>query len=154
KIVNFNTTDIPDKLNTASALNAVLSNVVMAHTSIETAVPYVKNSEFVDNLKQQIARYKDYEIQARDLADKVGVTLTPHGKMSRFMIQMAIKMKLITDSSDSNIARLMLLGTINGVIDLKILVNHTKNIESNAVDLVKKVLYYEEDKTESSKRYL
>ncbi|MEG2159328.1 MAG: hypothetical protein RRY18_05550, partial [Clostridia bacterium] len=73
KIVNFNTTDIPDKLNTASALNAVLSNVVMAHTSIETAVPYVKNSEFVDNLKQQIARYKDYEIQARDLADKVGV---------------------------------------------------------------------------------
>lgn len=141
-------------VNTLKVLTAINDNALMAKEAIEVTIKSVTNQEFADLLRQQISKYDDFIKRAQSIATNIGCVIEPKNKFGRNMAIMSIKMKLMVDSSMSNIAEMMLLGTTNGIVDLGKLIRHTPSVNKEALTLLKELLIYEEDKVELMKYHL
>ena len=61
---------------------------------------------------------------------------------------------MAVNSGNTNVAKMMMQGTLNGIIDLYVMMRHWDNIDKKITDVAQKLLNYQEDKLDEMKLML
>jgi hypothetical protein len=126
----------------------------MAKETTEAVLKKTTNMELADILRAHVNKYDDFARSAQILANTYNCILNDENKSARAMSKVSLNMKLMGDDSVGNIAKIIILGTTNGVIELGTLIRHTPDISEKADQLVKDLLCYEESRIDEMKYYL
>lgn len=140
--------------NSEKKLNAIYKNVTMSSSAVDALLPYA-NGDLLNELKREKSTYLRFANEIERLGDSLEIELKPISKMSTSMADMGIKMKMTADDSNGNIAKIMLLGSTNGIIDIYIELHHNYGgVHEKIKSMLLDVLQYEEEKTNLMKKYL
>ncbi len=140
--------------STKELLSDLYKNVTMAKGTIETLVDYVEQTDVKKRLRKQIEQYDVYVEQIDDLAEKLGFDPTPVPKFAINMANVGIKAKMLADNRQTHVAKIMMQGTLNGIIDLYRLTKKFEDTHPQSAVLLKEILHYEESCLESCKKML
>ncbi len=140
--------------NTKQALSDLYKNVTMAQSTIKTLSTYVEQKSVEKRLHKQIEQYDHYIEQVGTVSAGLGFDPTPSPKMAITMANMGIKAKMIADKSQTHVAKIMMQGTLNGIIDLYRLVKKYDDANPQVLTLASEILRYEESCLESMKNLL
>lgn len=139
---------------TQEILSDLYKNVTMAQSAVKTLLPYVEDVNFTKRMHKQVEQYDHYVEQVGTLAETLNFDPTPAPKAAITMANVGIKAKMLLDKSRTHIAKIMMQGTLNGIIDLYRLSAKDENAHPDAATLVRQVLRYEESCLESMKDML
>lgn len=139
---------------TRQAMSDLYKNVTMAQSRIKTLLPYVEKQEVTKALHKQVEQYDRYVEQLDEMCERLSFDPTPAPKFAITMANMGIRAKMMTDKSITHVAKIMLQGTLNGIIDLYRMIREYNDINPEVMLLQKQILRYEEGKFESLKCYL
>ena len=70
------------------------------------------------------------------------------------MLWSSIKMKTLFDNSRNQVAEMMINGTVMGIIELRAMLNESKNLNEQVKPLIEKLIKLEEDYEERLKKFL
>ena len=140
--------------STKQLISDMYKNVTMAQSSIKTLVKYVKEKDVKERLHKQIEQYDHYIEQIGTLGKSLRFDPTPAPKFAIAMANMGIKSKLLANNKQTHVAKIMMQGTLNGIIDLYRLARQHEDAHPQATTLVKEILHYEESCLESCKNML
>lgn len=143
-----------DVEKTEQAISELYKNVTMAQNCVKTLLPYVEQQEVTKALHKQVEQYDSYIEQIGTVGKNLNFDPTPAPKALIAMANMGIKMKMLTNKHTTHVAKIMLQGTLNGIIDLYRLMKENDQIHPEVALLEKQVLRYEENKFESIKSWL
>lgn len=138
---------------TEQAISDLYKNVTMAQNCVKTLLPYVQEQDVTKSLHKQVEQYDSYVEQIQDVSKNLNFTPTPAPKALVMMANMGIRTKMMTDKSTTHVAKIMLQGTLNGIIDLYRLIKE-ENVHPEVMSLEKQVLRYEEGRLEYLKHWL
>ena len=151
EIITENNCDV-DK--TKEELSNLYKNVTMAQNCVKTLLPYVEKQEITKVLHKQVEQYDHYIEQVGTLSANLNFDPTPAPKMPVSMPNMGLRAKMMADKSITHVAKIMLQGTLNGIIDLYRLIRRNKTVHPDVMLLSKQILRYEEGCFESLKAFL
>lgn len=151
KIIDENNCNVQ---STKELLSDMYKNVTMAQGAIKTLVDYVEQKDVKKRLYKQIEQYDVYVEQINDLSENLGFDPTPAPKLAISMANVGIKAKMLTDNRQTHVAKIMMQGTLNGVIDLYRLTTKYEDAHPQSITLLKEILHYEESCLESCKNML
>lgn len=140
--------------STRELISDLYKNVTMAQSSIKTLVKYVKQGDIKHRLHKQIEQYDHYIEQIGTLGANLGFDPTPAPKFAITMANMGIKSKMIANKKQTHVAKIMMQGTLNGIIDLYRLARKHKEAHPQVHTLLNEVLHYEESCLEACKNML
>lgn len=143
-----------DVEKTRQELSDLYKNVTMAQNSIKSLLPYVDKQEVTRTLHKQVEQYDHYIEQLGTIAENLNFDPTPAPKMLLAMANMGIRAKMMTDKSVTHVAKIMLQGTLNGIIDLYRLMRENDDVHPDVALIEKQILRYEEGCFESMKAFL
>ena len=143
-----------DVEQTRKDLSDLYKNVTMAQNCVKTLLPYVDKQELTKALHKQVEQYNHYVEQIGTLAENLNFDPTPAPKMLIGMANMGIRAKMMGDKSVTHVAKVMLQGTLNGIIDLYRMTRNNNNTHPDVALLSKQILHYEEGCFENMKSYL
>lgn len=143
-----------DVEKTEQAISDLYKNVTMAQNCVKTLLPYVKEQAVTKSLHKQVEQYDGFIEQIGTLGEKLNFDPTPAPKMWISMANMGIKAKMSVDNSTTHAAKIMLQGTLNGIIDLYRLMKESETAHPDVSLLIKQVLRYEEGRLENAKAWL
>ncbi|MGN1040432.1 MAG: hypothetical protein ACI4QL_03285, partial [Candidatus Fimimonas sp.] len=103
---------------TEQAISDLYKNVTMAQNCVKTLLPYVEEQEVTKSLHKQVEQYDVYVEQIEDVCKNLNFTPSPAPKALVLMANVGIRTKMLADKSTSHVAKIMLQGTLNGIIDL------------------------------------
>lgn len=138
---------------TEQAISDLYKNVTMAQNCVKTLLPYVEEQEVTKSLHKQVEQYDVYVEQIEDVCKNLNFNPSPAPKALVLMANMGIRTKMLADKSTSHVAKIMLQGTLNGIIDLYRLIKQD-DVHPEVTSLEKQVLRYEEGRLENLKRWL
>lgn len=139
---------------TLSVLSDLYKNVTMAQNAVKTLLPYVEDGEMTKTLHSQVETYDKYIEQIGTLAETLNFDPTPAPNFALGMAGMGIRMKMMTDRSTSHIAKIMLQGTLNGMIELYRLAKLSDVVHPEVALFTRRLLKYEEGRFEEMKSRL
>ena len=139
---------------TKQVMSDLYKNVTMAQNCVKTLLPYVDNQETTKTLHKQVEQYDHYVEKLDALCETLNFDPTPAPKALITMANMGIKAKMLTDKSISHVAKIMLQGTLNGIIDLYRLINENEDVHPEVHLMEKQILRYEEGCFEAMKQML
>ena len=137
------------------AINEVYRNANVALLSISNVIEEITDVE----LKKEILdEYEGYEKFASELsmymAEK-GYEAKEVGTMKKMMMKSGIKMNTMVDDSESNIAQIMIKGTVMGITELSKIINNSENVtDSKIIDFATRLRTLEESYEERLKKFL
>lgn len=139
------------KVNVLDELN---KGACMGMDAISFVMDKVKDEELKEELKIQYKKYKDISKKISKLypeySDKKLHKTSP---MNKVMTYYGIEMRLMSDSSSSHIAELLMQGTNMGIIEGRRLLNN-KDINKDIHKLLKEYIDMQEDAVEVLKTFL
>ncbi len=139
---------------TEQAISDLYKNVTMAQNCIKTLLPYVGDQDITKSLHKQVEQYDSYIEQIGTIGKNLNFDPTPAPKALIMMANMGIKAKMLSDKSITHVAKIMMMGTLNGIIDLYRLTKESTQIHPEVALLEKQVLRYEEGRLENAKAWL
>lgn len=125
-------------------LSDLYKNVTMAQNSVKTILPYASDPCLTKSLHKQVENYDAYVEKIQALAQNLNYEPSPAPQALLSVAGMGIRFKMMTDKSVSHIAKIMLQGTLNGLIDLYRLQKTLDDVHPDISLLVKQTLRYEE----------
>lgn len=139
------------KINVLDELN---KGACMGMDAISFVIDKVNDKELEKELKIQYNKYKDISKKIKKLYPEYS-DKKPHetSAMNKVMTYYGIEMKLMSDSSSSHIAELLMQGTNMGIIEGRRLLN-TKDINKDIHKLLKEYIDMQEDAIEVLKTFL
>jgi len=143
-----------DVEKTRQAISDLYKNVTMAQNCVKTLLPYVEEQDVTKALHKQVEQYDSYIEQIGSIGQTLNFDPTPAPKAIIAMANMGIRAKMITDKSTTHVAKIMLQGTLNGIIDLYRLIKENDEIHPDVALLEKQILRYEEGRLENAKAWL
>ena len=139
---------------TKQVMSNLYKNVTMAQNCVKTLLPYVDNQETTKTLHKQVEQYDHYVEKLDALCETLNFDPTPAPKAIVAMANMGIRAKMLTDKSISHVAKIMLQGTLNGIIDLYRLIKENEDVHPEVHLMEKQILRYEEGCFEEMKGML
>ena len=139
---------------TKQAMSDLYKNVTMAQNCVKTLLPYVDEQEATKTLHKQVEQYDHYVEQLDELCENLNFDPSPAPKALITMANMGIRAKMLTDKSLTHVAKIMLQGTLNGIIDLYRLIGENGDVHPEVALMQKQILRYEEGRFESLKAWL
>ena len=143
-----------DVEKTKEALSDLYKNATMAQNCVKTLLPYVAEQDVTKALHKQVEQYDTYIEQIGTLAENLNFDPTPAPKALICMANMGIRAKMLTDKSTTHVAKIMLQGTLNGIIDLYRLIKENDDIHPDVALIEKQLLRFEEGRFENTKSWL
>ncbi len=143
-----------DVEKTRKAVSDLYKNVTMAQNCVKTLLPYVEEQDVTKSLHKQVEQYDSYIEQIGTIGQTLNFDPTPAPKALIAMANMGIRAKMMTDKSTPHLAKFMLQGTLNGIIDLYRLIKENDTIHPDVALLEKQILRYEEGRLENAKAWL
>ncbi len=129
------------------AINEVYKNASVALLSISNVMPEIVD---VDLKKEILEEYDGYEKilgeVSKYMAEK-GYEAKEVSMMKKFMMKSGIKMNTAMDDTKSNIAQIMIKGTVMGITELCELINNSERVSD------KKIIEYAEALKKLEEKY-
>lgn len=139
----------------AELLNFIYQNSQMGVESLGKLLPMIEEGKFKEGLNVQYKEYERIHNLAKEHLNQYGFDEKGIGQMQKIMTYMMIDMKLMMDSSRSNVAQMLIKGSNMGIIDAQKNINqYEKDASRDVVNLMKHLLRFEEKNVEQLKAYL
>lgn len=145
------------KSENKNVLDEVNKGCAMGMDAIKDILPKVSSEKFKTVLDGEYDKYKKIHKRIEDIYTNYAPSYeepTETTKMNKFMTEMMVNMKTISDNSDSKLAELLMQGTNMGIIEGKRLLNHKKDIDEGVANILKDFVDMQEDSIETLKKYL
>jgi len=137
------------------AINEVYRNASVALLAISNVIDEVEE----ENLKQEILSehdgYDKFIGEVSQYMEEKGYEIKDVGTMKKFMMKSGIKMNTMIDDSESNIAQIMIKGTVMGITELCELINNSHNVsDKKIIEYAQRLKTLEESYEQKLKKFL
>lgn len=137
------------------AVAEIYRNAQLALSSIEDILPSVEDGDIRREICGQQNEYEKISRRAEGLAREMGAEIKAPSPVKKAMMWSAIKMTAAADNSRSNIAQMMIRGTVTGITSLKATLSDGAGVMSGDVRrLMEELISLEEGFERNLKNYL
>ena len=137
-----------------NALDEIHKGACMGMDAIDFIKDKIDDKKFKKEMDKEYRDYKSIKKQIEDMYPKYDND-DPHSTsvMNKAMTWTSIEMKTMNDTSNSNLAELLLKGVNMGIIEGKKILNN-KKINTEVRDIVDTYVKMQEENVEALKQYL
>ena len=137
------------------AVAEIYRNAQLALSSIEDILPSVEDGDIRREICGQQNEYEKISRRAEGLAREMGAEIKAPSPVKKAMMWSTIKMNAAADNSRSNIAQMMIRGTVTGITSLKATLSDGAGVMSGDVRrLMEELISLEEGFERNLKNYL
>ncbi len=136
-------------------LAEIYRNAQLGVTSIVDLLPEVDDEEMKEELTRQHEEYEKVCSEAAQIAASLQLELKEPSPIKKAMMWSAIKMNAASDNSRSNIAQMMIKGTVQGLTSLKTSYTESEKVMTGEIQkLLERAINIEEGFERKLKSYL
>ena len=135
-------------------LNYIYQNAEMGIVGIKDIIDKVEDENFEKLLNEQESDYQNICKEAIHILKKYGKEQKELNKMAKVSSYMMVKMKTLTDTSTSNLAKMMMEGSNKGIIEITEKLNNFKETDEEIIKLANKLLETEQNNLDNLKKFL
>lgn len=136
-------------------LAEIYRNSQLALTSISDLMPEIDDESIKEEIKREYEEYEKICARAAALAKNYDLELKAPSPIKKAMMWSAIKMNAATDNSPSNVAQMMIKGTVQGITSLKTSLSEGQKFMDEEIKLLlKDLIALEEGFERKLKTYL
>ena len=135
-------------------LNYIYQNAQMGVVGIKDIITKVENEKFEKLLNEQKADYQNICDETIEILKKYGKEQKELNKMAKISSYMMTQMKTMSDSSTSNLAKMMMEGSNKGIIEITEKLNNFAEEDEEIVALANKLLETEQNNLDNLKQFL
>lgn len=136
------------------AINDIYKNAHIALQSINDIMPSVENDELKKELQNEYEGYEKFIGELSTYMAEIGIEPKDINPVKKAFMWTSIKMKTIFDNSKTQIAEMMIKGTVMGITELTAMKNEATNLDEGVLEYLDKLLTLEEGYEEELKKYL
>ncbi len=137
------------------AINEVYKNASVALLSISNVVPEITDVELKKEILDEYDGYEKLLGEITKYMAEKGYEAKEVGMMKKFMMKSGIKMNTAMDDSESNIAQIMIKGTVMGITELCELINNSETVtDKKIIEYAERLKSLEETYEERLKKFL
>ena len=135
-------------------LNYIYQNSQMGVNTINQLMDIVEDEKFKNHLESQFNEYKEIHSAAREMLNKNGYDEKGISKLDKVKTHLMIDMETLKDKSASHISEMLIIGSNMGVINAVKNIKKYKDAEQEIVDMMEKLLRFEENNIQQLKEFL
>ena len=136
-------------------LNNIYQNVKMGVDAINTLLPKVEDQAIRQDLTTQLLGYEEFSTQATKLLLEQGKTPKEISAFQKIPAEAGIHMNTLRDRSNSNIAEMMINGSIMGIIDTTRTLNQCRETcPKQLTQLAHDIIDFEDNNVTRMRAYL
>lgn len=137
------------------AINEVYKNASVALLSISNVMPEIVDTELKKEILEEYDGYEKILGEITKYMTEKGYEAKEVGTMKKFMMKSGIKMNTMVDDSESNIAQIMIKGTVMGITELCELINNSETVtDRKIIEYAEELKKLEESYEERLKKFL
>ena len=141
--------------NDSEILAEIYRNAQLGLTSIVDLLPEVDDEEIKEELTRQHEEYEKICSEATKIASELQLELKEPSPIKKAMMWSAIKMNTASDNSRSNVAQMMIKGTVQGITSLKTSMGESEKVMNSEIKkLLARAIDLEEGFEKRLKSYL
>lgn len=138
----------------AEMLNYVYQNSEMGVDTIRQLLDIAEDEKFRKHLETEYEEYEKIHQAAKEMLNKNGYEEKEIGAFGKISAYLMINMKTIVDNSSKKIAEMMLKGSNMGIIEATKKLKEYQGAEKDILNLMERLLKFEEKNTEILKTFL
>lgn len=138
----------------AELLNFIYQNSQMGVDTINQLIGIVEDDDFKNHIKAQYKEYKEIHQAAKKLLNENGYDEKGISALEKIRTYLMINMQTLTDKSASHIAEMLIIGSNMGIINAVKNLKKYKNAEQSIINLMERLLKYEENNVQQLKKFL
>lgn len=139
----------------AELLNFIYQNSEMGVNTISQLIDIVKDEDFKNHIKSQYDEYREIHAAAQKLLNKNGYDEKGLNAFEKIRAYLMINMQTLTDRTPSHIAEMLIIGSNMGIIDaIKNIKKYEQEVEPDILQLMKRLLRFEENNVQQLKKFL
>jgi len=138
----------------AELLNFIYQNSQMGVDTIKQLIGIAEDDEFKRHLEAQYNGYKEIHTTAGTLLNTNGYDEKGLSTLEKIKTYMMINMQTLTNRTSSHISEMLIIGSNMGVIDAVKNLKKYAGAEKDIIDLMEKLLKFEEDNIQQLKKFL
>ena len=135
------------------AINDIYKNAHIALQSINDIMPSVENDELKKELQNEYEGYEKFIGELSTYMAEIGIEPKDINPVKKAFMWTSIKMKTIFDNSKTQIAEMMIKGTVMGITELTAMKNEAINLDEGVLEYLDKLLTLEESYEKELKKY-
>lgn len=138
----------------AELLNFIYQNSEMGVNTISQLMDIVEDKDFKKHLKFQYNEYKEIHDAAKSLLNKNGYDDKGIGMLEKIKTYLMINMQTLTDKTSSHVSEMLIIGSNMGILDAVKNIKRYQGAEAEIVELMEKLLKFEENNVQQLKKFL
>lgn len=138
----------------AELLNFVYQNSQMGVVTIKQLIGIAKDDDFIRHLESQLSEYQEINNAAQQLLNDNGYDEKGISTLEKVRTYLMINMQTLTDKTPSHISEMLIVGSNMGVINAVKNLKKYKNAESDILNLMERLLRFEENNIQQLKQFL
>lgn len=135
-------------------LQFIYQNAKMGLVGIDNIKETIKDKEFLNVIKEQENDYFEIANTATDLLNSMRQEREELSNIAKVMTFIDARISTMNDSSNTNIAKMMITGNNKGIIEIQEKINNYQGKNNKVLKLAKKLLETEKRNIEKLKKYL
>lgn len=135
-------------------LQFIYQNAKMGLVGIDNIKDTIKDKEFLEEIKEQENDYFEIANTATDLLNRMNQERQEISNISKVMTFIDARISTMNDSSNTNIAKMMITGNNKGIIEIQEKINNYQGKNNKILRLAKKLLEIEKRNINNLKKYL
>lgn len=138
----------------AELLNFVYQNSQMGVETIMQLIGIADDNDYKRHLGRQYNEYKEINEAARKLLNDNGYDEKGISKLDKIRTYLMINVQTLNDKTPSHISEMLIIGSNMGVINALKNIRKYKNAEPSIINLMERLLKFEEDNIQQLKEFL
>ncbi|NCA91729.1 hypothetical protein EOM82_00535 [bacterium] len=138
----------------AELLNFVYQNSQMGVDTINQLIGITEDAEFKKHLESQFDEYREIHRTAQKRLNENGYDEKGIGALDKIKTYLMINMQTLNDKSSSHISEMLMIGSNMGVINAVKNLKKYQCAEPGSLNLMKRLLTFEEDNIQQLKEFL
>lgn len=138
----------------AELLNFIYQNSEMGVNTISQLIGIVEDEDFKNHLKSQFDEYEEIHTAAKSLLNKNGYDEKGISALEKTRTYLMINMQTLTDKTPSHVSEMLIIGSNMGVIDAVKNIKRYQGAEPDIVELMERLLRFEENNVQQLKKFL
>ncbi|HHW00441.1 MAG TPA: hypothetical protein GXX36_12910 [Clostridiaceae bacterium] len=138
----------------AELLNFIYQNSQMGVHTLEQLIGIVEDEKFKKHLESQYKEYQEIHKAAQEMLNKNGYDEKGLSTFEKIRSYIMVNMQTLTDKSSSHIAEMLIIGSNMGIIDAVKNIKKYQDAEPEIINLMKRLLEFEENNVQELKEFL
>ncbi len=135
-------------------LEKTYQNASIGITAIEAVLNKTTNTEFNNDLHQQLRGYQELADKSKKQLITKGAKVKDNSFYTKAMMKGNVKMNTLINSSDSHIAQMVIQGSTMGITEMTQLLHAKQETDGTSKEIAKEFVQKEEENIEIMKKYL